>query len=98
MNALSTLLLLVTLVAPALSLADSTAATSSASALSSPSPEGLLTCPASSERDFVTAQVSQSDCCKGHKGVCGCRAGKIVCCDNTTSTNCTCHGDQGLAN
>jgi hypothetical protein len=44
------------------------------------------------------AQVVQLDCCKGHKGVCGCRAGKIVCCDNTTSTEpgCTCHGDEGV--
>ena len=45
-----------------------------------------------------TAQVSQSDCCKGHKGVCGCRAGKIVCCDGTISPNCTCHSDWGMAN
>lgn len=44
------------------------------------------------------AQTSQADCCKGHKGVCGCRAGKIVCCDGTASTvaGCTCHGDDGL--
>lgn len=40
-----------------------------------------------------TAQVSQTDCCKGHKGICGCRAGKIVCCDNTISPTCTCHSD-----
>jgi hypothetical protein len=44
------------------------------------------------------SQVSQADCCKGHKGVCGCRAGKIVCCDNTVSANCTCHGDSGVEN
>lgn len=44
-------------------------------------------------------QVAQINCCSGHKGVCGCRAGKIVCCDNTTSTEpgCTCHGDEGVA-
>ena len=42
------------------------------------------------------AEGSQTDCCKGHKGVCGCRAGKIVCCDNTTSVNCTCHADSGV--
>ena len=43
--------------------------------------------------------LAQIDCCKGHKGICGCRAGKIVCCDNTTSTEpgCTCHGDEGVA-
>lgn len=44
------------------------------------------------------SQISQSDCCKGHKGVCGCRAGKIVCCDNTASPDCTCHGDSGVVN
>jgi hypothetical protein len=44
------------------------------------------------------SQVSQGDCCKGHKGVCGCRAGKIVCCDNTTSATCTCHADSGVEN
>ena len=45
-------------------------------------------------------RLAQIDCCKGHKGICGCRAGKIVCCDNTSSTEpgCTCHGDEGLAN
>jgi hypothetical protein len=42
--------------------------------------------------------VAQLSCCKAHKGVCGCRAGKIVCCDNTASTEpgCTCHGDEGV--
>lgn len=41
-------------------------------------------------------RLAQIDCCKGHKGICGCRAGKIVCCDNTTSTEpgCTCHSDD----
>ncbi len=45
-------------------------------------------------------RLAQIDCCKGHKGICGCRAGKIVCCDNTVSTEpgCTCHGDEALAN
>ena len=42
--------------------------------------------------------LAQIDCCKGHKGICGCRAGKIVCCDNTTSNEpgCTCRGDDGF--
>lgn len=41
---------------------------------------------------------AQITCCKDHKGVCGCRAGKIVCCDTTASTEpgCTCHGDEAL--
>lgn len=46
----------------------------------------------------VAEPTSQTDCCKGHKGVCGCRAGKIVCCDGSTSPNCACHGDDGLLN
>ncbi|MGE5768248.1 MAG: hypothetical protein ACM35H_13745 [Bacteroidota bacterium] len=43
-------------------------------------------------------RLAQINCCTGHKGVCGCRAGKIVCCDNTPSTEpgCTCHGDDAL--
>lgn len=43
-------------------------------------------------------KLAQIDCCKGHKGICGCRAGKLVCCDNTTSTEpgCTCHGDEAV--
>jgi hypothetical protein len=30
--------------------------------------------------------------------VCGCRAGKIVCCDKTISPTCTCHSDWHEAN
>ena len=43
-------------------------------------------------------QVAQLNCCSAHKGLCGCRAGKIVCCDGTVSTEpgCTCHGDEGV--
>ncbi|MDP2833687.1 MAG: hypothetical protein Q8Q28_10460 [Pseudomonadota bacterium] len=79
------------------------AATDSAAANTaslSPTSSSLLqeACPASSGQRIDTAQVSQSDCCKGHKGVCGCRAGKIVCCDNTSSPSCTCHSDWGVAN
>jgi len=36
-------------------------------------------------------QAVQTHCCEGHMGVCGCRAGKIVCCDATASRTCTCH-------
>jgi hypothetical protein len=45
------------------------------------------------------SHVAQLNCCKDHKGLCGCRAGKIVCCDNTVSKEpgCTCHGDEGVA-
>ncbi|HNQ03006.1 MAG TPA: hypothetical protein PKH69_00185 [Thiobacillaceae bacterium] len=57
----------------------------------------LEVCPQPAQA-LLLSQVSQTDCCKGHKGVCGCRAGKIVCCDNTVSPNCTCHADSGFEN
>lgn len=57
----------------------------------------LQPCP-SHGKGINLAEVSQADCCKGHQGVCGCRAGKIVCCDNTISPNCTCHADSGIEN
>lgn len=52
-------------------------------------------CPANAKGPHV----AQLNCCKDHKGLCGCRAGKIVCCDGTVSTEpgCTCHGDEGVA-
>ncbi len=55
-------------------------------------------CPDGVDRSLSLAQGLPLDCCKGHKGVCGCRAGKIVCCDGTVSKdpNCTCHADSGL--
>lgn len=45
------------------------------------------------------AQIATTECCKDQKGICGCRAGKIVCCDGKPSTHpgCTCHGDEGFA-
>ena len=52
-------------------------------------------CPANAKGPHV----AQLNCCKDHKGLCGCRAGKIVCCDGTVSKEpgCTCHGDEGVA-
>jgi hypothetical protein len=59
----------------------------------------LQACPAPANQARIhLAQVAQTDCCKGHKGVCGCRAGKIVCCDKTISPTCTCHSDWHEAN
>ena len=98
MKTLLKLLLLVTLFYSGASLAEVAVTTSNTSSFSSSLIPALQACPASSEQGMNTAQVSQSDCCKGHKGVCGCRAGKIVCCDNTASPNCTCHSDSGIAN
>ena len=46
------------------------------------------------------AAISPEACLARAKGdrVAQLRAGKIVCCDNTTSTEpgCTCHGDEGV--
>jgi len=55
-------------------------------------------CPRPGEKRPNLSQTSPADCCKDHKGVCGCRAGKIICCDGTASTQpgCTCHGDDGF--
>ena len=65
--------------------------------------------PAAAELETISPQacpanakgphVAQLNCCKDHKGLCGCRAGKIVCCDGTVSKEpgCTCHGDEGVA-
>lgn len=59
-------------------------------------PPTLQACPQPFDRSLTLAQTSQTECCKGNKGICGCRAGKIVCCDGTASPNCTCHGDEGF--
>ena len=57
------------------------------------SPEACI----ANAKGMQLAQI-QTACCKAHKGICGCRAGKIVCCDNSTSNEpgCTCHGDEGI--
>jgi hypothetical protein len=70
---------------------DSTPATMQQKAIS---PEACL----ANAKGMQLAQI-QTACCKAHKGICGCRAGKIVCCDNSTSKEpgCTCHGDEGIA-
>ena len=35
-------------------------------------------------------ELAQQACCVYNRGVCGCRAGRIVCCDMTFSPNCGC--------
>jgi hypothetical protein len=78
--------------------ADSGVALSGPAAIATAAP-GLQACPNLPDPSRLNlAQVVQTDCCKGHKGVCGCRAGKIVCCDNTASSTCTCHSDWHEAN
>ena len=57
-------------------------------------PDQAGACPVSVTSAVAGETVAQKDCCKGHKGVCGCRAGKIVCCDKTFSDSCTCNRDE----
>jgi len=61
-------------------------------------PPTLEACPATTVKRLDLAQT-QTDCCNMHKGLCGCRAGKLVCCDGTVSTSpsCTCHSDSGVS-
>ncbi len=33
-------------------------------------------------------------CCSFNGGVCGCRGGRVVCCDRTLSTSCHCFRDD----
>jgi hypothetical protein len=65
-----------------------------ASPVAEPTPEA---CRVTAAQRLDMAQ-GQLDCCKAHKGLCGCRAGKIICCDNTASTSpgCTCHSESGV--
>jgi hypothetical protein len=44
-----------------------------------------------------SVQAAQGACCAKNKGVCGCRAGKIVCCDKTFAEGCACAQDDPLA-
>ena len=38
--------------------------------------------------------AQQQACCKANKGICGCRAGKIVCCDKTFADGCSCNRED----
>ncbi len=37
-----------------------------------------------------TKTVNRSGCCSWHDGVCGCSAGRAVCCDGSYSPTCGC--------
>ena len=58
----------------------------------------LFSVGAAGDTDVATclgAAVAQgSACCKANKGICGCRAGKIVCCDKTFAEGCPCSQDE----
>ena len=92
--ALMAFLASVSFAAPSAALADVGQAAEAAAA----KPQASASCPAPGDKKLNLAQVSQTECCKGNKGICGCRAGKIICCDRTASEQpgCTCHGDDGF--
>jgi len=55
----------------------------------------LLAClalPAAGDTEYAPCLLAQQqqNCCKANKGICGCRAGKIVCCDKTFAEGCSC--------
>lgn len=62
----------------------------------------LLAClafPAAGDTEYAPClmaqeQQQQQNCCKANKGICGCRAGKIVCCDKTFAEGCTCAREE----
>ena len=56
---------------------------------------GAQSCTGSVSKGAASSQVAQGGgCCNGHKGVCGCRAGKIICCDKSFAANCPCNKDE----
>jgi hypothetical protein len=81
---------------PAAVLADAGQKAEAGATLATLKAQASQACMASLEKKLNIAQTTQTECCKDHKGVCGCRAGKIVCCDGTASATCTCHGDDGF--
>jgi hypothetical protein len=95
--ALMALLTVVPIFPPTLAFAQSAPTSDSSPLTIQPTPQAADSCKIPTTQRLDLAQGPQTDCCKGHKGVCGCRAGKIVCCDNTVSPNCTCHSDWGVA-
>jgi len=57
--------------------------------------DAAQSCPQKAGTEAKGAPLAQGGgCCKGHKGVCGCRAGKIVCCDKSFDKNCRCNRDD----
>jgi len=47
-------------------------------------------CEAAMKNGVSKDALAQQPCCQANQGVCGCRAGKIICCDKSFSTTCTC--------
>lgn len=49
----------------------------------------MITKPASSPQMTIW-QEARSGCCSWHGGVCGCSAGRALCCDGQLSPSCGC--------
>jgi hypothetical protein len=43
------------------------------------------------ERATETAPLPGQGCCSSHGGECGCRYGRVVCCDGSLSPSCHCN-------
>ena len=41
----------------------------------------------------VNALLADRGCCSHHKGQCGCKGGRVTCCDGTVSPSCRCEAD-----
>ncbi|MGA0025560.1 MAG: hypothetical protein ACO3F9_13070 [Burkholderiales bacterium] len=56
---------------------------------------GEQSCLEAAARSSGAERMAQAGrCCAKNKGVCGCRAGKIVCCDKSFATGCTCNQED----
>ena len=66
-------------------------------ALAASAQGGSQACLESAVKSGKSVQAAQAACCAKNKGVCGCRAGKIVCCDKSFAPGCTCAQDDPLA-
>lgn len=41
-------------------------------------------------QNATAEELKRRGCCSHHNGVCGCKNGRAVCCDNTLSPTCGC--------
>jgi hypothetical protein len=46
--------------------------------------------PVEGEKEGTEACDQRPGCCSRHGGVCGCRGGRALCCDNSLSPSCGC--------
>lgn len=53
-------------------------------------PQVIQVCSESKSREII----ERRGCCSWHGGVCGCKGGRVECCDGTLSPSCTCAHDS----